>query len=246
MLIQVKFLPVPSMSIPSKILETGYPRNDILYNGNNRDTIDSLKQKLGIPIEKKIILYAPTWRDDEFYSKGKYKFEIKLDLDRMKQELGDEYVILLRLHYLVSENLDLSAYQGFAYNLSSYEDISHLYLISDLLITDYSSVFFDYANLKRPMLFYVYDIENYRDKLRGFYFDFEKNAPGLLVKTSDAVIDSIKAMKFENNNEYQSFSRAVLCPRGWPGFTPCRRKSVFRKVCVIYEFSFDRFKRTNQ
>lgn len=189
----------------SKILETGYPRNDILYNGNNRDTIDSLKQKLGIPIEKKIVLYAPTWRDDEFYSKGKYKFEIKLDLDRMKRELGEEYVILLRLHYLVSENLDLSAYEGFAYDLSSYEDISHLYLISDLLITDYSSVFFDYANLQRPMLFYVYDIENYRDKLRGFYFDFEKNAPGLLVKTSDAVIDSIKTMKYENTNDINHF-----------------------------------------
>ncbi|PEJ30219.1 CDP-glycerol--glycerophosphate glycerophosphotransferase [Peribacillus butanolivorans] len=183
---------------PSKILETGYPRNDLLYNGNNRDTIDSLKRKLGIPLEKKVILYAPTWRDDEFYSKGKYKFEIKLDLDQMKQELGDEYVILLRLHYLISENLDVSAYQGFVYNLSSYEDINHLYLISDLLITDYSSVFFDYANLKRPMLFYVYDIENYRDRLRGFYFDFEAMAPGSLVKTSDAVIDSIKAMEFGN------------------------------------------------
>jgi CDP-glycerol glycerophosphotransferase len=123
----------------------------------------------------------------------------------MKQELGEEYVILLRLHYLVSENLDLSAYQGFAYDLSSYEDISHLYLISDLLITDYSSVFFDYANLQRPMLFYVYDIENYRDKLRGFYFDFEKSAPGLLVKTSDAVIDSIKTMKYENTNDINHF-----------------------------------------
>jgi CDP-glycerol glycerophosphotransferase len=123
----------------------------------------------------------------------------------MKRELGEEYVILLRLHYLVSENLDLSAHEGFAYDLSSYEDISHLYLISDLLITDYSSVFFDYANLQRPMLFYVYDIENYRDKLRGFYFDFEKNAPGLLVKTSDAVIDSIKTMKYENTNDINHF-----------------------------------------
>ncbi|CAH0238556.1 Teichoic acid poly(glycerol phosphate) polymerase [Peribacillus sp. Bi96] len=189
----------------SKIIETGYPRNDLLYNGNNRDTIDSLKRKLGIPSEKKVILYAPTWRDDEFYGKGKYKFDIKLDLNQLKQELGDEYVILLRLHYLISENLDLSAYQGFAYNLSSYEDISHLYLISDLLITDYSSVFFDYANLKRPMLFYVYDIENYRDKLRGFYFDFETNAPGSLVKTSDEIIDSIKAIESENTVEMNRF-----------------------------------------
>lgn len=182
---------------PSKILETGYPRNDLLYNGNNRDTIDSLKQKMDIPVEKKVILYAPTWRDDEFYSKGKYKFEIKLEMDQMRQELGDEYVILLRLHYLISENLDLSDYQGFAYDVSSYEDISHLYLISDLLLTDYSSVFFDYANLQRPMLFYVYDIDKYRDKLRGFYFDFEATAPGPLVKTSDEVIDSIKALDSE-------------------------------------------------
>lgn len=190
---------------PSKILETGYPRNDLLYNGNNRVTIDSLKQKIGVPVEKKVILYAPTWRDDEFYSKGKYKFEIKLNLDQMRQELGDEYVILLRLHYLISENLDLSAYQGFAYDASSYEDISHLYLISDLLITDYSSVFFDYANLQRPMLFYVYDIEKYRDKLRGFYFDFEGTAPGPLVRSSDAVIESIKAMELEKPVELDQF-----------------------------------------
>lgn len=190
---------------PSKILETGYPRNDLLYNGNNRHTIDSLKRKLGIPLEKKVILYAPTWRDDEFYSKGKYKFEIKLDLDQMRQEIGEDYVILLRLHYLISENLDLSTYQGFAYDLSSYEDISHLYLISDLLITDYSSAFFDYANLQRPMLFYVYDIEKYRDKLRGFYFDFEKTAPGPLVRSSDAVIASIKAVELEKPLEFNQF-----------------------------------------
>lgn len=179
---------------PAKIIETGYPRNDILYNGNNRDTIDSLKKKMGIPLDKKVILYAPTWRDDEFYSKGKYKFDVQLDLDKMREQLGKEYVILLRLHYLISENLDLSTYTGFAYNFSNYEDISHLYLISDLILTDYSSVFFDYANLKRPMIFYVYDIDNYRDKLRGFYFDFEATAPGPLVKTTDEVIAEIQAL----------------------------------------------------
>lgn len=184
----------------AKIIETGYPRNDILYNGNNRDTIDSLKKKLGIPLDKKVILYAPTWRDDEFYSKGKYKFDVQLDLDKMREQLGQEYVILLRLHYLISENLDLSAYTGFAYNFSNYEDISHLYLISDLILTDYSSVFFDYANLKRPMIFYVYDLDNYRDKLRGFYFDFEATAPGPLVKTTDEVITEIKALDSSETN----------------------------------------------
>ena len=102
---------------PTKIIETGYPRNDILYNGNNRDTIDSLKKQLNIPLDKKVILYAPTWRDDEFYSKGKYKFDLQLNLDQMREKLGEEYVILLSFHYLISENLDLSGYEGFAYNL---------------------------------------------------------------------------------------------------------------------------------
>ena len=188
-----------------KILETGYPRNDVLYNGDNHDTINSLKKKLGIPSEKKVILYAPTWRDDEFYGKGKYKFELKLDMDRMREELGEEYVLLLRLHYLIAENLDLSEYKDFAYDASGYEDISHLYLISDALITDYSSVFFDYANLGRPMVFYVYDIEKYRDKLRGFYFDFEKKAPGPLVKTTEAVIEAIKKAEVGSTEDMEAF-----------------------------------------
>lgn len=189
---------------PAKIIETGYPRNDILYNGNNYDTIISLKKQMKLPLDKKVILYAPTWRDDEYYSKGKYKFDLHLNLDKMREKLGQEYVILLRLHYLISENLDLSSYEGFAYNFSDYSDISHLYLVSDLILTDYSSVFFDYANLKRPMLFYVYDIDNYRDKLRGFYFDFEKTAPGPLMKTTDEVIANIQALDY-NESKMNAF-----------------------------------------
>src|SRR5699024_7685499 len=83
-------------------------------------------------------------------------------------------------------------------NYSYHEDIRDLYLVVDILITDYSSVFFDYANLKRPMIFYVHDIDNYRDKLRGFYFDFETCDPGPLVKTTEDLIQSIKAT--ENTN----------------------------------------------
>ncbi|PLT31045.1 hypothetical protein CUU66_04365 [Peribacillus deserti] len=181
----------------SKIIESGYPRNDILYTGLNAENITDTKKRLGISLDKKVVLYAPTWRDDQFYSVGKYKFELQLDLNNMKQELGDDYVILLRLHYLIADDLDLSAFKGFAYNLSRHGDINELYLISDLLITDYSSVFFDFANLKRPMIFYVYDIETYRDKLRGFYFDFESQAPGPLVKTTEEIIAEIKM--FESN-----------------------------------------------
>lgn len=175
----------------NNIVESGYPRNDILYNQNNPSDILKLKRKMNLPKVKKIILYAPTFRDDQFYGVGKYKFELNLDLKKLQEELGKDYIIILRLHYLVAENLDLSSYEGFAYDFSKYEDIRDLYLISDLMITDYSSVFFDYGNLRRPIIFYVYDIDTYRDKLRGFYFDFEKEAPGPLTQTTEEVIKCI-------------------------------------------------------
>src|SRR5699024_6582047 len=152
-----------------KFIESGYPRNDILYTKNTADDIVAIKQKLGIPTEKKVILYAPTWRDDEFYGKGKYKFTLALDLQKMQARLGDEYIVLLRMHYFIAAQMDVSDVQGFAYDVSDYQDIGELYLISDMLMTDYSSVFFDYAHLKRPILFYTYDLDKYRRQITTFY-----------------------------------------------------------------------------
>ena len=151
-------------------------------------------KKVGIPLDKKVILYAPTWRDDEYYGNGAYKFQLKLNLEQMRKELGDEYVIILRTHYYIADVLDLTGLDGFAFNLSKYDDITEIYLMSDILITDYSSVFFDFANLKRPMLFYTYDLDKYRDVLRGFYINMEEELPGPLVFTTDEVIDTIKHM----------------------------------------------------
>ncbi len=173
------------------MLEIGYPRNDLLYNPNKDEIARKLKEKLKIPTHKKTILYAPTWRDDEYYGKGQYKFKLKLDLEMMKEKLGDEYVVLLRTHHYIADALDITGLEDFAFNLSKYDDITEIYLISDICITDYSSVFFDYANLKRPMLFYTYDLDKYRDVLRGFYIDMEKELPGPLLFTTEAVIDAI-------------------------------------------------------
>ena len=174
------------------MLNTGYPRNDILHSPDRGQIAAIIRKHLGIPKDKKTILYAPTWRDDEFYGKGQYKFELYLNLDLMRSTLGDEYIILIRTHYFIADSLDLSALSGFAYNVSKYNDISELYLASDILITDYSSVFFDFANLKRPMLFFTYDLEKYRDVLRGFYIDIESEVPGPLLFTSEEVIHAIK------------------------------------------------------
>lgn len=187
------------------MLETGYPRNDYLVNFNDKDYIHKLKVDLGIPRNKKIMLYAPTWRDNEFYGRGRYKFDIQLDLDKMKETLGDEYIILLRMHYLIAENINVEKYEGFVIDFSSYEDIRDLYLVSDILLTDYSSVFFDYAILNRPMYFFTYDLESYRDTLRGFYFDFEKDAPGPLLFNTSEVIDAITSEEDAYYMKRQSF-----------------------------------------
>ncbi len=176
----------------NKMLNTGYPRNDILHMENKEALAAKIRQKLGIPENKKTILYAPTWRDDEYYGHAQYKFSLKLDLDQMQKELSDEYVLLLRTHYYIADAIDTSAYSGFVYNVCRYDDIAELYLISDILITDYSSVFFDYAGLKRPMLFYTYDLEKYRDDLRGFYISIEDEVPGPLLFTTAEVIGAIQ------------------------------------------------------
>lgn len=188
------------------IIESGYPRNDYLYN-YKREDVEKIKKQLNLPLDKKVILYAPTWRDNQFYQVGKYKFNLRLDLDLMKEKLGEEYILLLRMHYLVAESLDLSRYEGFAFDVSKVQDIRELYVISDMLITDYSSVFFDYANLKRPMLFYVYDIDEYRDVLRGFYFDIEKEAPGPLVYSTEEIVKKIMQWKEQGFPLQASFQR---------------------------------------
>lgn len=191
-----------------KILEYGYPRNDLMHHPKKDKIAEKIRKKVGVPEGKKTILYAPTWRDDEYYGKGQYKFKLQLDLKRLRKEFGKEYVILLRTHYFIADSLDVTGVEDFAINVSKYSDITELYLISDICITDYSSVFFDYANLKRPILFFTYDLEKYRDVLRGFYIDIEKEIPGPLLYTNDEVVDAIKnidKIKEQYHDRYEEF-----------------------------------------
>lgn len=89
-----------------KILEYGYPRNDILYAENKDEIAVQVKKELGIPEGKRVILYAPTWRDNQMYRRGEYKFTLAMDLDRMQKEFGADSVILLRTHYYIADMLD--------------------------------------------------------------------------------------------------------------------------------------------
>ena len=190
------------------ILEIGYPRNDILFHRNKPESIRRMKKRYELPLDKKIILYAPTWRDDESNGQGRYKFITPLDFDEARKQLGDEYIFLVKYHYLVADQIDWSPYEGFVYSFDETVDISRLYLMADLLITDYSSVMFDYSILKRPMLFFAYDLENYKDNLRGFYFDFLAEAPGPISRDTKTLMEDIQSYQWKDWEEkYEAFRK---------------------------------------
>lgn len=192
----------------NEIAEVGYPRNDKLAN-STEPQITALKRKMGIPLNKKVIMYAPTYRDNQFFQKGKYSFELPFSLKEFQERFGKDAVLLLRMHYLIANSMDISGFENFAYDVSSYTDISELYLVSDLLITDYSSVFFDYAYLKRPILFYPYDYEIYKDELRGFYLDYQKDLPGEIAYNPSELWDGIERglaeLDMSGNQRFNTF-----------------------------------------
>ncbi|MTV81986.1 CDP-glycerol glycerophosphotransferase family protein [Secundilactobacillus folii] len=192
----------------NQILKVGYPRNDELIN-TNADDINALKHEMGIPLDKKVVLYAPTYRDNQFAEKGKYTFELPFNLDDFRKQFGKDTVLILRMHYLIANALDISDYTDFVYDFSNYPNISDLYLVSDMLITDYSSVFFDYAYLKRPILFYPYDYHLYKDELRGFYLDYEKDLPGQIANNEKELLKGIsKCLQqpdMSSDNQFMKF-----------------------------------------
>lgn len=194
-----------------KILEIGYPRNDLFYNEKQKETIIKVKRELKIPEGKKVILYAPTFRDNEFVGKNKFVFKIRMDLEELKKHLGNDYILLLRMHVVISNILKIpDELSDFVYNVSKYPDAQELLLISDILITDYSSIMFDYANTKRPILFFTYDLDEYKNETRGFYMNFDEEAPGPFLFTTADIIDSVKNIeniKTQYKDKYEQFRK---------------------------------------
>ncbi|MGH3236032.1 MAG: CDP-glycerol glycerophosphotransferase family protein, partial [Streptosporangiaceae bacterium] len=176
-----------------EICEYGYPRNDLLSRADTAEVAARVRDRLGLPDGKRVVLYAPTWRDNQVYANGRrYRFDMRLDLERAWRELGQDHVFLIRGHHHMADDVPAGMRAGFAINVTAYPDITELFLVSDVLVTDYSSVMFDYAVTGRPMLFFTYDLAEYRDDLRGFYFDFEAEAPGPLLASSAAVIEAVR------------------------------------------------------
>lgn len=188
------------------VIETGYPRNDALMNATD-DQRMKFRQKYDVPEGKKVILYAPTWRDDQHVPGKGYEYTMPVDFDELQNKLSKDYFVLFRAHNLVANQFDFSRYKGFIKDVSSVSDINDLYIASDVLMTDYSSVFFDYANLRRPMIFFMYDLEHYQRDLRGFYIDLD-TLPGAIATNEEEVsrhLSDLECYVKKYTKKYETF-----------------------------------------
>ncbi|MFF1276734.1 CDP-glycerol glycerophosphotransferase family protein [Streptomyces marokkonensis] len=161
-------------------LDHGYPRNDVFYTAGAAD-IRAVRERLGIPPGRRAVLYAPTHRD---YEAG---WTPRLDLAALADRLGEDTVLLVRGHYFYDAGVSPLAglrRSGRVVDVSCYDPVEELCLAADVLVTDYSSIMFDYANLDRPIVIHADDWETYRTT-RGVYFDLMAEAPGPVARTQE-------------------------------------------------------------
>lgn len=175
----------------------GLPRNDELAKVT-KDKISLIREKLDIPKNKKVILYAPTFRDYVTNVSGNClapPFHVK----EWRNKLSEGYVVLFRAHYEVNRVLNIK-YDNFVRNVTNYENLNDLLMVADILISDYSSVMIDYSILERPIFSYAYDLDEY-SKMRGLYFDLDKVLPNGVCRTEDEVIDSIAGIDMDEQRK---------------------------------------------
>lgn len=181
---------------------TGMARTDIFFNQEYiRQKREELYQEYPYLKDKKVILFAPTYRGVSL-KHSYYDYE-ELDVEKIYQEFANEnYIFLFKWHpghyYQMQKQgiipYDLEKYENFFYDFSDKRDINELLLITDVLITDYSSVIFDYALLNKPVVYFVYDYDVYQQD-RGLYFELEDYIYGDIAKTSEELIDAIQNAK---------------------------------------------------
>ncbi|MEU0189053.1 CDP-glycerol glycerophosphotransferase family protein [Streptomyces afghaniensis] len=192
-------------------LDHGYPRNDIYYTAGAED-VRGVRDRLGIAPGRRAVLYAPTHRD---YEAG---WTPRLDLAALADRLGDDTVLLVRGHYFyggAASPLTNLRRTGRIIDVSSYDPVEELCLAADALVTDYSSIMFDYANLDRPIVIYADDWETYRTT-RGVYFDLMAEAPGPVARTQEELTE-------------------ILTTEAWRDEGAAKARAVFRRRFCEYD-----------
>jgi CDP-glycerol glycerophosphotransferase len=189
-----------------EILETGYPRNDVLLAPDAGERRARVRAALDLEEGTRAVLYVPTWRDS-------FEHTLELDLDLLHRELGPQTTILVRAHGLTAAS-DRGGDGPGVRNVTRWPDVAELYLAADVLLTDYSSAMVDFAVTGKPILLFTYDLDRYRDRIRGFTLDFEATVPAPLLRTSADVAAALAdpaAATAAFEERYAAF-RARFCP----------------------------------
>ncbi|WP_346094269.1 bifunctional glycosyltransferase/CDP-glycerol:glycerophosphate glycerophosphotransferase [Streptomyces olivaceiscleroticus] len=206
-----------ALGYEGEIRETGLPRTDVLVSGGSGDRAEParrVRERLGIPADKKVVLYAPTQRDDKAYDADHYQLHLPLDLAHAAAALGDDHVLLLRSHPLVADRVPGRA-DGFVRDVSDFPDAMELLCAADVLVTDYSSLAVDFANTGRPVLFLTPDLAHFRDTVRGFTFDFEAQAPGPLLSDTAELVAALRDLDGVARRHADAYARfrTAYCAR---------------------------------
>jgi CDP-glycerol glycerophosphotransferase len=165
-------------------LEVGYPRNDVLVTASESDAT-RIRDELGIDAGKRTILFAPTHRE------YREEYVPTADVGRLADELGEDFILLVRTHYFYADGSRKDAGDSRVLDVSDHPSVEELYLAADVLVTDYSSIMFDYAVLDRPIVIHAPDWEEYR-RLRGTYFDLLAEPPGVVTTSDDEVVAAFR------------------------------------------------------
>ena len=198
-----------AFAFDGEIVETGYPRNDVLVGERGQRVREQVRADLGIAPDVTAVLYAPTWRDQATLLDPAVDVPLGLDVAAAAQELGSDYCILQRLHYFNTARRP-AAQGDNVRDVSFHADIAELYLAADVMITDYSSTMFDFAVTGKPMVFHAYDLAEYGGTTRGFYLDLEEIAPGPVVAEQAQVLDALRHLDrvaAESKASYERFQQ---------------------------------------
>ncbi len=189
-----------------RLLRVGYPRNDRLVEARRRDEREgrfprpALAEELGIPDHKTVVLYAPTFRGTPRNKRA----QLALDVRKFAERFGDTHVLLVRAHYMETATLPTTP-SGTVLDVSAYHDVSEIQCLADVLITDYSSIMFDFALLDRPIIHFAPDLDTYAAE-RGSYFDLRSRSGGPVVETQEELLRTLAGLK-ESDGEWQETRR---------------------------------------
>ena len=175
------------------LIRCGMPRNDILFH-ITPEMVKITKEKYGIPLNKKVLFYAPTWRDS---GDGGQSFVIAppIHIDYWRKILSDNYVVLFRMHHLSTKQIGLE-FDDFVRDYSGNYNINDLMIMADVLISDYSGTVFDFLSTEKPIALFAYDYEDYK-KARGLYLNLEEFIPGNVFYDEESLLDFIVNMDYQ-------------------------------------------------